>query len=55
MQIALNVVESCDVRYHCKYGLYFQSILNLENNRLLEGKIILNWIFKEWNGGHGLD
>jgi hypothetical protein len=21
----------------------------------VEGKIILKWIFKEWDGGHGLD
>jgi hypothetical protein len=20
-----------------------------------DGKIILNWIFKKWDGGHGLD
>jgi len=36
-------------------GAYWVLVGKFEGNASLDGRIILRWISKKWDGGHGLD
>jgi hypothetical protein len=38
-------------------GFWWENLRERDNleNRGIDGRIILRWIFRKWDGGHGLD
>jgi len=35
--------------------VFYYVYLNVNVSFILDGRIILRWIFRKWDGGHGLD